>query len=121
MKYIPVILLAVLLYSCNNNEPFINHKLTFEKTGDCSAGETTGTMLSNIAGERYVFESCLDANFDGKDYVVERKGDRLVVSFPRGTGPRNAFKITLDIDAFPVYNFIVLDGKQPIPIRHVEK
>lgn len=121
MKYISLFLLVVAVSACNNNEAFINHKLTFEKAGDCSAGEKAGSMLSNIAGERYVFESCLDASFDGENYSVDRVGDSLVVSFPKTDGPKSAFKITLDIDAFPVYNFIVLDGKEAIPIRHVEK
>jgi len=121
MKYITLFLLVAVVCSCNNNEAFINHKLTFVKMGDCSAGEKAGSMLSNIAGERYVFESCLDANFDGTKYAVDRVGDSLVVSFPKTDGPKNAFTITLDIDAFPVYNFIVLDGKEAIPIRHVEK
>ncbi|HOZ79582.1 MAG TPA: hypothetical protein PLY34_16420 [Ferruginibacter sp.] len=121
MKHTFLFLLVALIFSCNNNEAFINHKLTFEKMGDCSPGEKAGSMLSNIAGERYVFESCLDAAFDGTQYSVDRVGDSLVVSFPKTDGPKNAFNITLDIDAFPVYNFIVLDGKEAIPIRHVEK
>ncbi len=121
MKYTFLFLLAALVLSCNNKESFINHKLTFEKIGDCTAGEKAGSMLSNIAGERYVFESCLDANFDGTAYAVDRAGDSLVVSFPKSEGAKSAFKITLDIDAFPVYNFIVLDGKEAIQIRQVEK
>jgi hypothetical protein len=121
MKYISLFLLTVMVFACNNNEAFINHKLTFEKMGDCTPGEKAGSMLSNIAGERYVFESCLDANFDGTKYRVDRVGDSLVVSFSRTVVAQKAFKITLDIDAFPVYDFIVLDGKEAIPIRHVEK
>ena len=88
--------------------------------GECSGGEKTTTMLSNIAGERYEFESCLSADFEGKDYTVERKGDSLVVSLKRHGGIMAAFKITLDIDAYPVYNYIVLDGKEAIAIKHQE-
>ncbi len=77
--------------------------------------------MSNIAGERYEFEACLNSNFAGDAYTVERKGDSLVVAFQRVDGDKAAFKITLDIDAFPVYDYIVIDGKEAIAIRHVEK
>jgi hypothetical protein len=121
MKYISFFLLMAVMYACNNNEPFINHKLGYEKIGDCTDGEKPGIMKSNIAGERYEFEACLDTGFDGTGYTVNRVGDSLVVSFPKSAGASSAFKITLDIDAFPVYNYIVLDGKEAIAIRQVEK
>lgn len=119
MKYLFIFILAVVC-SCTNG-PFINHKLKFEKLGDCTNGEKIITMKSNIAGERYEFESCLDANFDGTTYAVERKGDTLVVTFQRQGDAKAAFNIKLDIDAFPVYNFISIDGKEAIAIRQTEK
>ncbi len=111
MKYIFLLLLGAVVYSCNNNEAFVNHKLSYKKTGDCTPGEKTVNMVSNIAGERYEFEACLDADFDGKRYTVERVGDSIVVDFPKHDGDKAAFMITLDIDAFPLYHVIVLDGK----------
>ena len=121
MKYISLLLLAAVIYSCNTNENFINHKLEFKKIGECTAGEKTVNMTSNIAGERYEFEACLNSNFAGDTYTVERKSDSLVVSFQRVDGEKAAFNITLDIDAFPVYDYIVIDGKDAIAIRHIEK
>lgn len=121
MKYTYLLLLTLAFYSCSNNEPFINHTLAYEKTGECTAGEKTINMTSNIAGERYEFESCLNTDFAGKAYTVERKGDSLVVAFQRHDGEKAAFKITLDIDAFPVYDHIVIDGHEAIAIQHVEK
>jgi hypothetical protein len=118
MRYLQLLFIAALLSSCGAST-FINHKLEYKKIGDCSPGEKTVNMLSNIAGERYEFESCLDAGFDGKNYSVERMGDSIVVSFPKTDAPKAAFKITLDIDAKPVYRFIVLDGKE-IPITQLE-
>lgn len=122
MKYISLFLLvAVVVCSCSNNEPFINHKLTYKKTGECTVGEKVINMTSNIAGERYVFEACLNADFAGDAYTVERQGDSLVVAFQRKEGEKAAFTVTLDIDAFPVYDHIVIDGHEAIDIKHVEK
>jgi hypothetical protein len=121
MKYILPLLLAITFCSCDNGKGFINHKVEYKKIGDCTAGEKTINMTSNIAGERYEFEACLNSNFAGDAYTVERKGDSLVVSFQRADGDKAAFNITLDIDAFPVYDYIVIDGKEAIAIQHVEK
>lgn len=121
MKYISLFLIAAIVCSCNNSESFINHKVEYTKIGECSAGEKTINMTSNIAGERYEFEACLNSNFAGDAYTVERKEDSLVVAFQRVDGDKAAFKVTLDIDAFPVYDYIVIDGKEAIAIRHVEK
>lgn len=112
MKYISLLLLAVVTYSCNNNDSFVNHKIEFKKIGECTDGDKPVNMLSNIAGERYKFETCLDVNFDGKNYKVEKRGDSIVVSFPRGNGDKAAFEITMDIDANPPYHHIFLDGKE---------
>lgn len=113
MKYILCIFTAVIFCSCGE-KAFVNHKLEYRKTGDCTAGDKVINMLSNISGERYEFESCLDAGFDGKQYSVERKGDSIVVDFPKTDAAKAAFKITLDIDAYPVYHHIIIDGKEII-------
>jgi len=113
MRYTILFLVAAAFCSCGDGA-FINHKLEYKKTGECSGGQKTINMLSNIAGERYEFESCLDAGFDGTNYTVERKGDSIVVSFPKATGATAAFNITLDIDAKPVYHHIVIDGREII-------
>ena len=75
-------------------------------------------MLSNIAGERYELVSCIDENFDGKNYKVERQGDTIIVNFPKEAASKAKFKLTLDIDAKPVYRYIILDGHE-IPIRQL--
>jgi hypothetical protein len=121
MKYISLFFLAAIVCSCNNSESFINHKVEYKKIGECTDGEKTINMTSNIAGERYQFEACLNSDFAGEAYTVERKGDSLVVSFQRVDGAKAAFNITLDIDAFPVYDHIVIDGHDAIEIKHVEK
>ncbi len=68
-------------------------------------------MVSNINGERYEFLTCMDDGFDGKHYTVDRKGDSIIVSFPRSVNKKQAmYNIILDIDAKPPYHHILLDG-----------
>ncbi len=100
----------IIFSSCN--DAFINHKLTYEKIGACTDEKPPVKMLSNIAGERYEFVSCLNDDFDGKNYLVERKGDSIVVNFPNTAAAKSAFKLTLDIDAKPAYRHIILDGSE---------
>ena len=110
MKYILLVLTVVMTSACSDS--FIIHSLKSEKIGACNNEPVAIKMLSNISGERYEFVSCLDDNFDGKNYLVDRKGDSLLISFPSKGNPKAAFKITLDIDAKPAYHHIFLDGKE---------
>lgn len=113
MKYTLLFFSVIFCTACSDS--FINHSVSFEKIGTCSNETTTIKMLSNISGERYELNACIDDNFDGKNYTVQRVGDSIVVAFPKKTASKAAFKITIDIDAKPVYKYIVLDGNV-IPI-----
>ena len=108
MKYI-LILTTIFLCSCS--DAFINHKLKAEKIGDCNNEVTPIKITSNINGERYEFEYCLEDGFDAKNYTVERKGDSLMVNFPKPTKSTALYKLTLDIDAKPSYHHISLGGR----------
>ena len=108
MKYSLFVLVSILLLSCSDS--FINHSLKYEKQGACSNEQVPVKIIANISGERYEFVSCLDDDFDGKNYLVERKGDSIVVSFPNTAAIKASFKLTLDIDAKPAYYHIILDG-----------
>jgi hypothetical protein len=68
-------------------------------------------MVSNVAGERYEFEKCLDAHFSKDMLKVSRQGDTVLVRFPKATGQTVLDKITLDIDSYPRYNFITIDDE----------
>ena len=107
MKYLLV--LVLFLSSCSN--AFINHDLKAEKIGDCALQSAPIKMISNINGERYEFNYCLEDGYDGKNYSVERKGDSLVVSFPKAANKTALYKLILDIDAKPAYHHIVLGDK----------
>ena len=83
MRYTVIVLFITLLASCSNS--FINHELKAERIGECTQQPSPVKMISNINGERYEFEYCLDEGFDGEKYLVERKGDSLIVSFAKST------------------------------------
>lgn len=111
MKYSTLIFAVALFCSCSD-AAFINHTLKYEKLGACSDEAMPIKMTSNVNGERYELVSCVDDNFDGKNYSVERKGDSILVNFPKAAAAKSSFKLTLDIDAKPVYHHIILDGKE---------
>jgi len=111
MRYIFIIIYCCLLFSCSDS--FINHDLKFEKVGECSKERGPIEMISNINGQRYKFDCCMDDDFNIKSYVVERKGDSIIVSFPKTAGKKQAeYNLTLDIDAKPGYKHIILDGQE---------
>ena len=113
MKYTFLFFTVIFCAACSDS--FINHTVSYEKVGACTNEASTIKMLSNISGEQYQLNACIDDNFDGKNYTVQRVGDSVVVAFPKKSANKATFKITIDIDAKPVYKFIVLDGNV-IPI-----
>ena len=118
MKCFITLALIALLSSCSDS--FINHTLTAERTGECNQQRQAVRMISNINGERYEFEYCLDEGFNGRDYKLERKGDSLVLSFPGHSAKMAMYKLTLDIDAKPAYHHILL-GDQIVEVVGAEK
>jgi hypothetical protein len=111
MRYLFILACSCIFLSCSDS--FVKHKLKFEKLGDCTEKETPVKMTSNTNGERYEFISCIDDVFDGKNYTVDRKGDSIIVNFPKTTGSKKSnFSLILDIDAKPRYNYISLNGQE---------
>ena len=103
--------LLLVTISCNR-KPFVKHKLKFEKISDnCENLKPSFRMVSNVAGERYEFEKCLDLNFTKEMIKVSRQGDTVLVQFPKPGGQTVLNKITLDIDSYPRYNFITIDDE----------
>src|SRR6476620_1820311 len=105
------LLVFVAGISCNR-KPFDDHKLKFEKISDnCENLKPSFRMVSNVAGERYEFEKCLDANFTNDMVKVSRLGDTVLVQFPKTGAHAVLNKITLDIDSYPRYHFITIDDQ----------
>ena len=109
----PVIslLLLFMIFSCNR-KPFVDYKLKFEKVSDnCENLKPSFGLESNMAGERYEFEKCLTTDFTKDMMKVSRQGDTVLVQFPKPAKQTALFKITLDIDSYPKYNFLTIDDE----------
>ncbi|MEN9569788.1 MAG: hypothetical protein RL172_1019 [Bacteroidota bacterium] len=109
MKYTGLFLAVSMLLACS--DAFVNHQLKAEKIGGCTGTPSPVKMQANIAGQRYTFVTCLDDNFDNSQYQLQRSGDTLVLSFTGQGRRRTAYNITVDIDAKPMYKYILLDGQ----------
>ncbi len=113
---------SVLLPACNR-QPYVEHKVSLEKKADdCIGIQPAFRLTSNFGGERYEFEKCLPAAYDKSMIVSERKGDTVVVHFklPERLQEPARYAVVMDIDSYPVYNFITIDG-ETYPIRPTEK
>lgn len=110
-KSIGLLIAWAILFSCNR-KPYVDHKLNFEKISDnCENLKPSFRMVSNVAGERYEFEKCLSPNFTKDMMNVSRQGDTIMVQFEKPAAQKILYKITLDIDSYPRYNFISVDGE----------
>jgi hypothetical protein len=108
-----IVLIVVLLVNSCNRKPFVTAKIKFEKLADdCRNQQNYFRMVSGFAGERYEFEKCLPSTFAKDQMSSVRKGDTVVLNFVRQTGGENAlFKVTVDIDSYPKYNFVTVDDE----------
>ena len=107
-----VLLYLVSMVSCER-KPYVEHKLKFEKVSDdCKDQQSYFRMNANFGGERYEFEKCLTDDFKKDQMTTERKGDTVLVNFKstsNDTGNK-VYHITLDIDSYPRYQYIAIDG-----------
>ncbi len=111
MRSIIDLFLSVSIYGCK--PVALKHEVDYKKVGDDCTGRNTQVQLkSNIGGDRYEFQECLDNDFDGKNYTAERRGDTILVNFNKArTGKKQAlFNIILDIDAYPRYKVMSISG-----------
>ena len=101
------------MLSCNR-KPFVEHKVKEEKVADdCKERQSYFRMISNFGGERYEFERCLHPEFNGRNEVISwRSSDTVYVAFksPNTAPGDKVFHITLDIDSYPEYHYISIDG-----------
>lgn len=112
MKYIVVATILFFSISSCKTKPFLKHKIQFEKLNDsCDAIDKSFGMNSNINGERYEFQECLDADFSKEKFSSIRQGDTIVLKFERSSSPQTLYKIIVDIDSYPRYSFVTIDGE----------
>lgn len=113
MNKITIGLLFISLFISCKNPAYLHHKFQFEKiAGNCSDISQKFEMNSNINGERYEFNKCLSADFTKDKMHIARQGDTVVVSFdqPLMYEQKAAYHIILDVDTYPRYNFLTIDG-----------
>jgi hypothetical protein len=108
-----LIVLIVILASCDPAKPYINFTLKADKINDdCSQVSAEWTVDANTSGERYVFEYCLKDGFDETTATMDREGDTIVLHLPEAvTDNKAVYKLTLDLDAYPKYNHIQLGDR----------
>lgn len=111
MKIFFVLLIVVSIAACKT-KPFVKHELEFEKVADnCSNVSSDFKMNSNLNGERYEFQRCLDADFKKEQVTSSQPNDTTVmVKFERKNSKQALYKLTVDIDAYPRYSLLILDG-----------
>ncbi|MEP7375792.1 MAG: hypothetical protein ABI675_20515 [Chitinophagaceae bacterium] len=103
---------SIFMMSCER-KPFVEHKLKFEKVSDdCKEQQSYFRLNSNFGGERFEFEKCLPADFKEEQLSSERQGDTVLVKFntASASSTNKVYHITLDIDSYPAYHFVTIDG-----------
>ena len=119
MKVILIAIVIVVIAGCKT-EPFLKHDLKFEKVADnCDQMSVSFKMNSNLNGERYEFQRCLDADFQKEQLTSIRQGDTVVLKFERKHPKQALYDIIVDVDSYPRYNFLTIDDNT-FPIRPVE-
>jgi hypothetical protein len=113
MNKLVVFVLIITLVACER-KPFVNHKIKLDKVMDnCGEVQDYFRIDANIAGERYEFETCLPADYDKDLLTSARKGDTVIVDFhkPAASKTDATYKVTLDIDSYPTYSFLTIEGQ----------
>jgi hypothetical protein len=120
MKSVSLFVIIASLVSCNT-KPFVKHSLSFEKIADnCSNQSANISMNSNLNGERFVFESCLDADFTKAQVTSTQPNDSTVlINFERKNAEQALYKLTIDLDAYPRYSLLIID-RDSIRMQRVE-
>ena len=111
MNKLIVLCFFMAVMGCSR-KPFVEHKVDFETVAnDCSEKQSYFRMNSNFGGERFEFEKCLTPDFKKEQVTSSRQGDTVLVNFPQPAASGNVvYHITLDIDSYPQYNFVTIDG-----------
>ena len=114
-----VIVFVVLVSGCKS-KPFLKHDLEFKKAANnCEGMNAAFKMNSNLNGERFEFQRCLDADFEKGQLTSIRRGDTVVLKFERKNAKQALYDITVDVDSYPRYNFLTIDDNT-FPIRPAE-
>ena len=107
----------VFLFSCDvSHGPYLKHKVAINKVSEnCAAQSQQFSMNSNINGERFVFQECLDADTDESDVLITRSGDTVSIQFQKKGDSQHLYELTVDVNTQPRYNWLKI-GNSTIPI-----
>ena len=108
-QFFAVLIVSLFFYGCSDEGPYLKSDMKFEKIGDCRNIDSKISIVANTIGERYELQECLHAGFNGQ-YTAVRRGDTVDVQFEKKDGPTALYKITLDINTRPQYNFLTVNG-----------
>jgi len=108
MKKIAAIILLVVCISACKQDPYMNVSFRVDEvSNNCSDQKDFFRSHSNIGGEHYEFDACLDKGFDAKECKVNRSNDTLIVVLPQRQSDVSAlYNISLEIDTYPGYKHI---------------
>ncbi len=111
MKIVLFFIGVLSLVSCGDEEYFKTNIKLSKLAAGCADKETHFAMESNINGERYNFNVCLEDNYDAKNCSVTKSHDTVFVNFKRAAvTDLVTYKASIDIDTYPRYNYIIIDG-----------
>jgi hypothetical protein len=107
-----ILFLAIIMgFIACKTKPYLNKKISVARIAAiCNEGDGDIKMNSNTNGEHYEIYKCLDDDFTEKMMGVTRIGDTVNIQFENQFKNKAFFKVTVDIDAYPRYNFINIDG-----------
>jgi hypothetical protein len=111
MRIFFALLIIVIVAGCKT-KPFVKHSLDFERVSDkCNEAAPGISMNSNLNGERFELQSCLDADFKKEQITSFQPNDTtVVIKFERKNSKQALYKLTIDLDAYPRYSLLILDG-----------
>lgn len=106
----PVFISLLIFVAACKTKPFVKHDVEFKKVADnCENMKAGFKMNSNLNGERYEFQRCLDADFRKEQLTPIRKGDTIILQFERKNKQQALYDLVIDLDAYPRYNFLTID------------
>ena len=111
IRFATLLILSLCFFGCDR-KPFVEHKIKSEKLNETCAGLSPSFRITaNFGGERFEFDKCLPADFNDDQVTSSRKGDTVLINFPKSTGKSAGFRITLDIDSYPNYHVVTVDDE----------
>ena len=111
-----IIVISLLMLACDvSTKPYLKHEVELSyATGSCNE-KTAMRVETNIIGERYHFQDCLQPGFSAKEVQVQRRGDTVAILYGRQSNTGQLVNFIVAIQTHPRYHFINING-QTFPV-----